>query len=71
MEEEMKNIEGGKEPIYFEEAENLEIYSDGIRWYTYKQLGALLDTSVSSIYKKVKAGKIKNRKVYGLSVYRQ
>ncbi len=71
METELKNIEGGKEPTYFDEAENLEINIDGIRWYTYKQLSALLDTSVSSIYKKVKAGKIKNRKVYGLSVYRQ
>lgn len=71
METELKNISGGAEPTYFEETENLEIYIDGIRWYTYKQLSALLDTSVSSIYKKVKAGKIKNRKVYGLSVYRQ
>jgi len=71
MDKELQNVNSGKEPTYFEEAENLEIYIDGIRWYTYKQLSALLDTSVSSIYKKVKAGKIKNRKVYGLSVYRQ
>ena len=61
METELKNISGGAEPTYFEETENLEIYIDGIRWYTYKQLSALLDTSISSIYKKVKAGKIKKQ----------
>ena len=44
METELKNISGGAEPTYFEETENLEIYIDGIRWYTYKQLSALLDT---------------------------
>ena len=68
---ELQNVSGGKEPTYFEDTENLEIYIDGIRWYTYQQLSALLDLSVSAIYKKTKNGKIKNKKVYGLSVYRQ
>ncbi len=71
MDKELQNVSGGKEPTYFEETENLEIYIDGIRWYTYQQLSALLDLSVSAIYKKTKDGKIKNKKVYGLSVYRQ
>ena len=71
MDKELQNVSGGKEPTYFEETENLEIYIDGIRWYTYQQLSALLDISVSAIYKKTKNGKIKNKKVYGLSVYRQ
>ena len=71
MDKELQNVSGGKEPTYFEDTENLEIYIDGIRWYTYQQLSALLDISVSAIYKKTKNGKIKNKKVYGLSVYRQ
>ena len=71
MDKELQNVSGGKEPTYFEDTENLEIYIDGIRWYTYQQLSALLDLSVSAIYKKTKDGKIKNKKVYGLSVYRQ
>ena len=71
MDKELQNVSGGKEPTYFEETENLEIYIDGIRLYTYQQLSALLDLSVSAIYKKTKNGKIKNKKVYGLSVYRQ
>ena len=70
METELKNISGGAEPTYFEETENLEIYIDGIRWYTYKQMSALLDISVSAIYKHVRAGKIERKKIEGLSVYR-
>ena len=70
MDKELQNVSGGKEPTYFEETENLEIYIDGVRWYTYKQMSALLDISVSAIYKHVRAGKIERKKIEGLSVYR-
>jgi hypothetical protein len=33
-------------------------------------MSALLDISVSAIYKRVRAGKIERKKIEGLSVYR-
>lgn len=70
MDKELQNVNSGKEPAFIEETESLEIYIDGVRWYTYQQLSVLLGLSISAIYKKAKAGKIQNKKVYGLSVYR-
>ena len=59
-----------KEPVFIEELDSVAIYIDGVRWYTYKQMSALLDISVSAIYKRVRAGKIERKKIEGLSVYR-
>jgi hypothetical protein len=59
-----------KEPVFIEESDSVAIYIDGVRWYTYKQMSALLDISVSAIYKRVRAGKIERKKIEGLSVYR-
>ena len=46
------------------------IYIDEVRWFTYKQLSNILHCTPQSIYNHVRTGKVKVKKVDGLSFYR-
>lgn len=66
MEESTEQLEPAKsaEPAFN------RIYIDGERWFTYQQLAIIMHCTPGSIYNRVKTGKIKIKKVDGLSFYR-
>ena len=46
------------------------IYIDGERWFTYKQLASILHCTPQSVYNYVRSGKVKTKKIDGVSFYR-
>lgn len=46
------------------------IYIDGERWFTYKQLANILHCTPQSVYNYVRSGKVKTKKIDGVSFYR-
>lgn len=46
------------------------IYIDGVRWFTYKQLANILHCTPQSVYNHVRSGKVKTKKIDGVSFYR-
>lgn len=58
-----------KSPTVVEESPN-RIYIDGVRWFTYKQLAAILHCTPQSVYNHVKSGKVKTKKIDGVSFFR-
>ena len=58
-----------KTPKTVKESPN-RIYIDGERWFTYKQLASILHCTPQSVYNYVRSGKVKTKKIDGVSFYR-
>ena len=58
-----------KTPKTVKETPN-RIYIDGERWFTYKQLASILHCTPQSVYNYVRSGKVKTKKIDGVSFYR-
>ena len=58
-----------KTPKTVKESPN-RIYIDGERWFTYKQLANILHCTPQSVYNYVRSGKVKTKKIDGVSFYR-
>ena len=56
-------------PTVMKESPN-RIYIDGERWFTYKQLASILHCTPQSVYNYVRSGKVKTKKIDGVSFYR-